>query len=122
MALNFSVMRQASLFNTGEQSFLENAGVFLASVIDTEGVDAWFQDDLQYWGVYKSIVLKRYKHTTGATEQLGVGSCGWKTKQNFFIKQFWSSAQLSIDFCGSLCNFVCNLLMVQCQAIVSVLI
>lgn len=40
MSLSFSVMRQPSLFNTREQSFLENAGVFLASVIDTEGVDA----------------------------------------------------------------------------------
>ena len=38
-------------------------------MIDTKHVDVWFRDDLQCRGVYKSIALKRYKHTTEATEQ-----------------------------------------------------
>lgn len=108
-ALNFILMRQASWFNTREQSFLENVEVFLATAEDPERVDAWFRDDLLCRGVYKSIALKRYKHTTGATEQWEWEVVERKPNKTVSSSNFWSSCRLSIDFCGCLCNFVFNL-------------
>lgn len=81
---------------TLENSFLEKVEVFLAIVV--YHVDAWFCDDLLCWGIYKSIVLKRYKHTTGATEQWEWEVVERKPNKTISSSNLWSSAQLSIAF------------------------
>lgn len=97
---NLSAVTPAALFNTGEQSFLENAAVFLATVTDRQTADARFRDDLQGCGIYKFIVLKRYKHTAGASEQRGWEVADRKPNKTFSSSHFYLPLTRLLIFVG----------------------